>query len=230
MLPNGFSRYTPLKAPRAEILTIAEQQGVVQWPQKMKDNQKRLKSDKYCRFHKDRGHSMEDCYYLKNEIEKLIQRGNLKEYVESKPLGHTNAPQKLGEELERAEGSRRREKGKENLLTVGVISVVTREPTGGDSARAHKGLVRDVCSSQEIDGYKEITIIGVSEEEISFNSRDLEKGVPHPNDALVISGTISNFWVKKVLVDTGSAADILFFAVFSQMGIGMKMLTRVNTP
>ena len=61
---------------------VAEQQGLIsQWPTKMKDNPKRLKSDKYCRFHRDRGHTTEECHHLKNEIEKLIQRGHLKEYV-----------------------------------------------------------------------------------------------------------------------------------------------------
>ncbi|KAL0445727.1 UNVERIFIED_CONTAM: hypothetical protein Slati_1700600 [Sesamum latifolium] len=73
-------------------------------------------------------------------------------------------------------------------------------------------------------------ITGAPEEEITFNSKDLEKGILQHNDALVISATVSIFWVKKVLVDSGSAADILFFAAFSQMGIGMEMLTRVNTP
>ncbi|KAL0402041.1 UNVERIFIED_CONTAM: hypothetical protein Slati_4234000 [Sesamum latifolium] len=68
------------------------------------------------------------------------------------------------------------------------------------------------------------------EEEITFSSSDLERGVPPHNDALVISATVLNFWVKKVLVDTGSAADILFFTAFSQMGIGVDMLTKVNTP
>ncbi|KAL0428242.1 UNVERIFIED_CONTAM: hypothetical protein Slati_2999000 [Sesamum latifolium] len=63
-----------------------------------------------------------------------------------------------------------------------------------------------------------------------FSSNDLEKGVFPHNDALVISATVSNFWVKKVLIDTGSAADILFFTAFSQMGIGVDMLTKVNTP
>ncbi|KAL0385498.1 UNVERIFIED_CONTAM: hypothetical protein Sradi_2944100 [Sesamum radiatum] len=198
MPPDGFAKYTPLKAPKAEILTVAERQGIMQWPRKMKDNPKRLKFDKYCRFHKDRGHNTEDCNHLKNEIEKLIQRGYLKEYVENNPSG--------------------------------VIGVVTGGPAGGDSAHAHKALVRAASTFQEIDSCREVIITGMPEEEITFSSSDLEKGVTPHNDALVISAAVSNFWVKKVLVDTGNAADILFFAAFSQMGIGVDMLTKVNTP
>ncbi|KAK4385916.1 hypothetical protein Sango_2715600 [Sesamum angolense] len=121
----------------------------------MKHNPKRLKSDKYCRFHKDRGHNTEDCYHLKNEIEKLIQRGYLKEYVENKPSGHTFAPRRVGEEPEEAKSSRRTGKGKENLPTAGVIGVVTGGPVGGDLACARKAMVRTASSSQEVDNYRE---------------------------------------------------------------------------
>ncbi|KAL0440318.1 UNVERIFIED_CONTAM: hypothetical protein Slati_2514800 [Sesamum latifolium] len=79
MPPHNFARYNPLKAPRSEILMVAEQQGFVKWPRKIKDNPKQLTSDKYCMFHKDQVHSTEDCYHLKNEIKKFIQRGYLKE-------------------------------------------------------------------------------------------------------------------------------------------------------
>ncbi|KAL0427429.1 UNVERIFIED_CONTAM: hypothetical protein Slati_2917700 [Sesamum latifolium] len=59
--PTGSAYYTPLNASRGEILVLAEQQGLIsQWPTKMKDNPNRLKFDKYCRFHRDRGHTMED--------------------------------------------------------------------------------------------------------------------------------------------------------------------------
>ncbi|KAK4381571.1 hypothetical protein Sango_2954800 [Sesamum angolense] len=80
--PSDITRYTPLNAPRAEILVVAEQQGIVQWLLHMRKNPKRMKSNKYCLFHKDRGHSTEDCFHLKDEIEKLIQQEYLKEYVE----------------------------------------------------------------------------------------------------------------------------------------------------
>ncbi|KAL0319716.1 UNVERIFIED_CONTAM: hypothetical protein Sradi_5233100 [Sesamum radiatum] len=83
-------------------------------------------------FHKDRGHNTKDCYHLKNEIEKLIQRGYLKEYVENNPSGNNAAPRMGGKEFEEAESSRRKEKGRENLPAVRVTGVVIGGPAGGD--------------------------------------------------------------------------------------------------
>ncbi|KAL0283204.1 UNVERIFIED_CONTAM: hypothetical protein Sangu_2904600 [Sesamum angustifolium] len=50
------------------------------------------------------------------------------------------------------------------------------------------------------------------------------------NEATVISTTISNFWVEKILIDSGSSTDILFYKAFFQMGIDNVRLTLVNTP
>ncbi|KAK4389521.1 hypothetical protein Sango_2289100 [Sesamum angolense] len=50
------------------------------------------------------------------------------------------------------------------------------------------------------------------------------------NDALVISATLANFLVKKVLVDSGSSADILFYDAYVQLGIDNAQLQKVNTP
>jgi hypothetical protein len=52
---------------------------------------------------------------------------------------------------------------------------------------------------------------------ITFSQEDLQlKDYPH-NDAMVISCVIKGFLVHNVLVDTGSAADIIFAKVFRQM-------------
>ncbi|KAL0289492.1 UNVERIFIED_CONTAM: hypothetical protein Sangu_2613600 [Sesamum angustifolium] len=50
------------------------------------------------------------------------------------------------------------------------------------------------------------------------------------NDALVISATLANFLVKKVLVDSGSSADIMFYDAYVQLGIDNAQLRKVNTP
>jgi hypothetical protein len=52
---------------------------------------------------------------------------------------------------------------------------------------------------------------------ITFSQEDLQlKDYPH-NDAMVISGVIKGFLVHNVLVDTGSAVDIIFAKAFRQM-------------
>ncbi|KAL0394775.1 UNVERIFIED_CONTAM: hypothetical protein Slati_4443700 [Sesamum latifolium] len=100
--PPDITRYTPLKAPRAEILVVTERQGIIQWPLQMRKNSKRMKSDRYCLFYKDRGHSTEECLHLKDEIEKLIQRGYLKEYVDrnNQPREGNSRPSREGCERE----------------------------------------------------------------------------------------------------------------------------------
>ncbi|KAL0286879.1 UNVERIFIED_CONTAM: hypothetical protein Sradi_7137600 [Sesamum radiatum] len=50
-------------------------------PRSWRDTPQRPKSDKFCRFHSDYGHTTEECRHLKNEIERLIQNGYLQEYV-----------------------------------------------------------------------------------------------------------------------------------------------------
>ncbi|KAL2252463.1 UNVERIFIED_CONTAM: hypothetical protein Sindi_0041000 [Sesamum indicum] len=50
------------------------------------------------------------------------------------------------------------------------------------------------------------------------------------NEALVISATTSNFWVKKILVDSGSSVDIIFHDTYVQLGIDNAQLRKVNTP
>jgi hypothetical protein len=52
---------------------------------------------------------------------------------------------------------------------------------------------------------------------ITFSQEDLQlKDYPH-NDAMVISCVVKGFLVHNVLVDTGSAADIIFTKAFKQM-------------
>ena len=39
---------------------------------------------KYCRYHRDHGHITEECRQLKDEIEGLISRGYLRQYVKNR--------------------------------------------------------------------------------------------------------------------------------------------------
>ncbi|PIN07321.1 hypothetical protein CDL12_20112 [Handroanthus impetiginosus] len=75
-----YQHYTPLAITRAQALMAIEDPKLLQWPKKTRDTPAKMTSKKYCHFHKDRGHDTEDCFQLKDEIERLIQ-GYFKEYI-----------------------------------------------------------------------------------------------------------------------------------------------------
>ncbi|KAK4386181.1 hypothetical protein Sango_2488700 [Sesamum angolense] len=181
--PIGFTHYTTLNASRGEILVVAEQQGLIhQWPRKMKDNPKRVKSEKYCRFHRDRGHTTEECHHLKNEIEKLIQCGYLKEYINQGP---SRQPQ---------DSISAQTRNTDNLPTAGDITVISGGPTGGDSANARKALARATRGNHWQAPIQVYNVNSKNQEEISFNSQDMDPMRNQNNDALVILATLANFF------------------------------------
>ncbi|XP_022848856.1 uncharacterized protein LOC111371185 [Olea europaea var. sylvestris] len=92
----------------------------------------------------------------------------------------------------------------------GVINMIIGEvASGGDSNSARKRYARS---------------------SITFDEEDLI-GVTHPHDdALVIVGDIANFDVKRVLVDKGSAENVLTWDAFLGLKIPQKRLKVVTTP
>lgn len=65
---------------------------------------------------------------------------------------------------------------------------------------------------------------------MTFSEQDGE-GVLRPHDdALVITAQIANYWTRRVLIDNGSSADVLFWEAFSKMGIAPEQLGPAPTP
>ncbi|KAI3446714.1 hypothetical protein Pfo_003379 [Paulownia fortunei] len=223
--PNTYTRFAPLNPPRP-----------------LKESSRRAKSDKYCRFHRDRGHTTEECFHLKQEIERLIRKGYLTEFVEKansnrRDQRRRNAPRQQETHREQSRGnnqephSRERE---ENLPTAGVIAVISGGPGSGDSSNARRALLRAASgfNSHNPSSYpsEQVYQLQTSIEQLTFGEFDLEGRREQHNDALVISATLSNFWVKKILVDSGSSADIIFYDAFLKLGIDNAQLSPVNTP
>ncbi|XP_010243816.1 PREDICTED: uncharacterized protein LOC104587791 [Nelumbo nucifera] len=149
-------------------------------------------------------HDIEDCYDLKNEIESPIRRAHLKQYVRGK-AGASSSQQ----QHQQAEG---------------IIDVIVGgTASGGASASARKAYTRQLNIQGPAPKKQK-------QESLSFTDEDL-KGVAVPHDdALVVSAVISNFVVKRILVDSGSSTNILFYEAFEKMKIAPKRLQPVDAP
>ena len=57
--------YTLLNAPLDQMLMQIKDDPSLKWPEKMKGDPNKRNRNKYCRFHRDHGHDMDEGYDLK---------------------------------------------------------------------------------------------------------------------------------------------------------------------
>ncbi|KAL0458658.1 UNVERIFIED_CONTAM: hypothetical protein Slati_0493000 [Sesamum latifolium] len=159
---------------------------------------------------------MEECRHFKNEIERLIQNGYLQEYVcWERAIGTGPYQKKEGDKAREIrapspgrpsrEGAKQTSGGKEDNNDIprkGVIRMIARGPSGGDSHQARKS---------------------------QFGRAERSGPQTTHNDALVITATIANYEVGRIFIDFGSSTDILFGEAYDQMQLGDVSLEKVNT-
>ena len=82
--------FTPLTARINQVLMQIKDEEALTFPGKLKGDPNKRSKDKYCRFHRDHGHDIADCYDLKQQIEALTKQGKLQKFVSREK---TNPPQ-----------------------------------------------------------------------------------------------------------------------------------------
>ncbi|XP_071939390.1 uncharacterized protein [Coffea arabica] len=218
--------WTSLTAPRARVLAVMEQQGILRPPRPLAGDKNQRDQGLYCAYHRDVGHDTEDCRHLKKEIEKLIRRGHLGQFIRD-----GRADQKQGGfNRERATSSRDRprgprdrtpEQGVQNLA--GVINTIAGGPVGGDSHTARRNnrpSPSGESSNKRLKMY----------EEIIYGPEDAVPLASNNHEAIVIEVITCNYKVKKVYIDNGSAIDVLYYKTFKELQLEDKQLILVRTP
>ena len=60
-----FTSFTPLTTSIDQVLMLIKDEEALTFPGKLKGDPSKRSRDKYCRFHRDHGHDIADCYNLK---------------------------------------------------------------------------------------------------------------------------------------------------------------------
>ncbi|CAA0811123.1 Unknown protein, partial [Striga hermonthica] len=200
----------------------------VTWPATRFEGPTKPRSNRYCRFHRDYGHTTEDCRHLKDEFERLTRAGHLKEFVIcDRPRGkekrrcREDSVARSDRDDDREVDSRREKRRRgddareeprvEMPAKRGTIYMIFGGPTDRDSNNARKGHVRAIKRKREEVG------ITVRMPMINFRAEDAEGVLLPHNDALVITTEIAGFDVKRVFIDTGSSVDVMFYDCFAQI-------------
>ena len=67
-------------------------------------------------------------------------------------------------------------------------------------------------------------------EPIAFDDEDLEGTIQPQDDALVIVARINGFLVKRVMIDQGSGADVMYPDLFKGLGLKNQDLAKYDSP
>ncbi|XP_059436919.1 uncharacterized protein LOC132170010 [Corylus avellana] len=102
---------------------------------------------------------------------------------------------------------------------------------GGESGRARKAYARQLGNSHEVYTIgKPMKQSRRTEMVIGFSDADYV-GISHPHtDALVVTITVANHNVHRILMDNGSSADILYWSAFKKLNLGQERIVPTSCP
>ncbi|XP_058202884.1 uncharacterized protein LOC131317343 [Rhododendron vialii] len=167
----------------------------------------------------------DDCIDLKQQIKDLIQRGRLQHFV-------TKKYQKPFRKKDTNKEGRDSTTPRSGL--VGEIKVIHGGFVGGgEFSNARKAHLRKLRTEEQL----EVNTVGRPskfqkkvEVPIIFLEEDV-KGVQIPHDdPLVITIVVANYLTRRVLIDSGSSADILYLHAYDQLKIGRERLRPMTSP
>ena len=209
-------QFTPLIASVSQVLRETQHEQFLRWPSQMKTDPSKRDLTKYCEFHRDHRHRTDDCIQLRMEIEYLIRRGHLRRFVATE--GRDQAPPP----------SPRQPAPTQHQQPLGEIHVISEGfAGGGESSSARKAHLCSIRSRETLE-IQAVSKLPRLDTTITFSDSDME-GCQHPHDdPLVIRVVVANKTVRRVQVDNGSSADIIFASAFDKMGIGREKLEPVN--
>ncbi|XP_027100415.1 uncharacterized protein [Coffea arabica] len=189
------AKLTPLNTSRSPVLSVMDQNGLGRAPPKMNGKKERRNPDLYCLYHRDVGHETEDCNDLKNEIERLIKQGYLKQFIRRDASGPKDAKRPP------RDGSPGHGLGYETNIA-GVINTIACGPTGGDNQNSRKRTYQQANPNLTESSSR-------LSEVITYCPSDPVPATSSSHEALVIEVLANNYVVKKVYVDPGSSVDVM---------------------
>ena len=168
----------------------------------------------YCTYHRDKGHTTEQCQVLKDHLGQLVKVGYLKEFVVDS--GNRDA----------SHGTQ--QKGNPLSPPLGVIEVIHATLRGTTITRRGALTVapKENCSVKPPSEKR----IKVGRVPISFDEEDMEGTIQPHNNTLVVTTRISDFLVKRVMIDQGSGANIMYLDLFEGLGLKNQDLMKYDTP
>ena len=172
-----------------------------------------------CDCHRDHGHEINQCQSLKFLVERLIQAGHLRRYLRESTRGATVAPtaDRAIAEIEHAPEPRP------------TINFILGGPADNQyqSKKQRRRMIQEALIRSKVNvisNWGDVPAVLPIDDPISFPPINPTQVITPHYDALVLTVCINSFDVHRVLIDPGSADDLLHLPAFKKMRVPIDHL------
>ncbi|XP_050255581.1 uncharacterized protein LOC126701492 [Quercus robur] len=169
----------------------------------------------YSTYHRDKGHTAEQCRMLKDHLEQSVKARYLKEFM----VDPSN--QEAGQSV--------RTRGNPLPPPLGVIEVIHAAPRGAQVSK-RRGVLAVVPAGSCVGEQPSEKKLKYTRDPIAFNDDDLEGTIQPHDDALVITARMNGFIIKRVLIDQGSGGKVMYPDLFKGLSLKNEDLSKYDMP
>ncbi|XP_074278698.1 uncharacterized protein LOC141602295 [Silene latifolia] len=198
------------------LKAITELRQRARWPKKPTSMENdRRDASKRCEYHNDIVHNTEDCVVLRKEVKHLTKI--LDAWI-------TRSPRERNRKVNTANQAQPSPPPPYSK----VVSVIT----GGSEicGLTYSAAKRHVTETKEDKPEFSLRVGRQDLPSISYDEADIPDEAEHHHDALIISLSIGNYLVKKILVDTGISVNLIMPETLKNMGFSEKDLVKKAVP
>ncbi|XP_025616243.1 uncharacterized protein [Arachis hypogaea] len=214
-----YDSYTQFNTKRDDIIKEILNSKLIKPPRKAGNypESKSVDRSKYCTFHQKHGHTTNECVIAKDLLERLARQGHLDKFI----AGHMQKNTSPTPDTSTA-GASSKGKDKAPAQPRGVINCISGGYAGGGhTSSARKRTYRAMLAITDAPSHpRPLTNIS----EVTFRSTDFNGVDTNLDDLVIISIQLGDLIVRKVLLDPGSSADVLFFTTFKKMKLSNNIL------
>ena len=202
------------REPVQKVLEKVRNEPFFKWPNKMAGDPIYRNQNPYCHYHQDHGHTTEDCRNLWDHLEQLVREGRLKHL-----LHHSSG--RGGQTGSAFQGN------PASKPPLGTINVIFAAPGRTGSCPSRVMSVSQYSDDEPNSVPKRVkTNVPLV---LSFSKADKQGTIQPHDDALVVTLRIGGYDVRRVMIDQGSAAEIMYPDLFKGLGSKSENLTAYSS-
>lgn len=198
-----------------QVLEKIKNESFFKWPNKMAGDPMRRNQNLYCQYHQDHGHTTEDCRNLWDHLDQLVLEGKLKQL-----LHHSNGWGGQTGSESRGDASSR--------LPLGTINVIF-VASGRTGSCPSKVMSVSRYPVEESSSMLKRVKMGIPLM-LGFSDEDKLGTIQPHDDALVVTLRIGGYDVKRVMIDQGSGANIMYLDLYKGLNLKPKNLIAYSSP